>query len=202
MNKESAESRNSGHCPLLPPNTIALEDTGVQRTGEQRNRNRHMLRSRQGAEGRVGLHTCTQLEGLTLAPLPHPPPTVSLRSHTQKSLLNTLTTLVPSSHQDPLGLEMGLCRAYSLGVGWGGDKNVPQESDHGVSCAQLSHRPIVYYTQPSPAFLGPPRNQQDSLKLVCLTCWATPETFNQLLFAKLNGDPRKESTLMCLPLPH
>lgn len=79
-------SRNSGHCPPLPPPHSSREHLGRK---DERTEAGHfilpamsleevrdqttMLGSKQGAERRVGLRTCTRPEGLTLALLPGKP---------------------------------------------------------------------------------------------------------------------------------
>lgn len=163
-------SKNSGPCPPLPaparpclplpataPTPTALEDILVERTREQRqdisscltwawrrDGNRPLLRFRQGAEGRVGLHTCTQLEGLTLALL------------LEEATLSSPTYSPPWSHlptrKDPLRPEVGLCRTYGLGAVGRGQEVRPW----GWQCSTLVLEHMFYCVQNIPSLPGSP----------------------------------------------
>lgn len=115
VKEEPAVSR--AHRPLLPPplhpgGHLYRKDQTVAEAGHfilcegslEGDKDRHILRSRLEAGERVGLHTCTQLEDLTLARLP--------AKATQRALLSTLNHLPPVCplHSITSG-QTGLCRA-------------------------------------------------------------------------------------------
>lgn len=136
-------SANSRLLPATVPSPIALEDIWVKGIpGLTRNRTfilclgsnlgwkrkkTYILKCWQGVRERVGFHTCTQLEDLTLALLPPGP-------STQKPLLSTVTRSLASSHG--VGCLTPDETAHTAELMWETRGKVPWKPRYAVSKAQ------------------------------------------------------------------
>lgn len=112
-------------------------------------------------------------------------------SHTPKS--DILTTLVPSSHQEGSPQARG-GTLQNLWLGGCGEGARSQAMGSAVLNSGLRTHVLLCSEHPQPSWVSLGCNRIHSFSDLL----ANTETFNQLLSVEFDGDPRKESMLVCV----